>query len=358
VKFLARADDKEEADGDTVMEYAQAVIALRELTDAPEPPPRAGLTVKQAMALYIERQRQAGSKSVDDLIYRVNAWINPTLGNKIVAELTPNRLRKWLEMVATMPALKRSKSGKPQQFRPEDKSEEGVRRRQSSANRILGMLKAGLNFAYDERLVSNNAAWGRRLKPYRGVDGVRLRFLSVAEAQRLINASAVEFRPLVEAALQTGCRYSELSQLEVEDFNPDAHTLHIRKSKTNKARHVKLTEEGAAFFRQHCAGRSGRMFVHDDGSPWKKSEQSRPMDAACTRAGIKRITIHGLRHTWASLCVKAGVPLIVVAKNLGHSDTRMVERHYGHLPDNFEHDAIRAGAPRFNMRDNKISVLR
>ena len=38
-----------------------------------------------------------------------------------------------------------------------------------------------------------------------------------------------------------------------------------------------------------------------------------------------------------------GVPPIVVAKNLGHSDTRMVEKHYGHLAPSYVADAIRAG---------------
>ena len=44
-----------------------------------------------------------------------------------------------------------------------------------------------------------------------------------------------------------------------------------------------------------------------------------------------------------------GVPLLVVAKNLGHADTRMVESHYGHLAPSYIADAIRAGAPRFGM---------
>jgi hypothetical protein len=60
-----------------------------------------------------------------------------------------------------------------------------------------------------------------------------------------------------------------------------------------------------------------------------------------------RISFHILRHTWASLAVMAKVPLLVVAKNLGHKDTRMVERHYGHLEQSFIVDAIHAGAPRF-----------
>ena len=38
---------------------------------------------------------------------------------------------------------------------------------------------------------------------------------------------------------------------------------------------------------------------------------------------------------------------MIVARNLGHSDTRMVERFYGHLAPGYVADAIRAGAPRF-----------
>ena len=54
-----------------------------------------------------------------------------------------------------------------------------------------------------------------------------------------------------------------------------------------------------------------------------------------------------------------GVPLLVVAKNLGHVDTRMVEKHYGHLAPSFIADAIRAGAPRYRVKDDKrVTPLR
>jgi integrase len=72
------------------------------------------------------------------------------------------------------------------------------------------------------------------------------------------------------------------------------------------------------------------------------------MKEACEHAKITpRVSFHILRHTGASLAVMAGVPLLVVAKNLGHTDTRMVEKHYGHLAPSYIVDAIRAGAPRF-----------
>ncbi len=129
--------------------------------------------------------------------------------------------------------------------------------------------------------------------------------------------------------------------------------------KTGKARHIVLTDEGAAFFGQHCAGRGGheRMFTHASGSEWKKSDQKRPMAEAVARAKITPpITFHGLRHTWASLAVMNGVPLMVVARNLGHVDTTMVEKHYGHLAPSFIAEAIRAGAPRFPGASNTTVV--
>jgi hypothetical protein len=45
----------------------------------------------------------------------------------------------------------------------------------------------------------------------------------------------------------------------------------------------------------------------------------------------------------------AGVPLAVVAQNLGHRDGQMTEKHYAHLSPSFARDAIKAGAPRFGQ---------
>jgi integrase len=53
-----------------------------------------------------------------------------------------------------------------------------------------------------------------------------------------------------------------------------------------------------------------------------------------------------------------GAPLLVVAKNLGHTDTRMVERHYGHLAESYVADAIRAAAPRFGIVPSNVARLR
>ena len=90
------------------------------------------------------------------------------------------------------------------------------------------------------------------------------------------------------------------------------------------------------------------MLPRADGSRWQKSQPDRLIKEA-SRAGRidPPISFHVLRHTSASQAVMNGVSLMVVAKNLGHSDTRMVEKHYGHLAPSYIVEAIQTGAPRF-----------
>ena len=185
----------------------------------------------------------------------------------------------------------------------------------------------------------SDTAW-RRVLPFKNVEAARIRFLSMAESQRLINGADAEFRPLLIAALQTGARYQELARLKVADFNVDSGTVAIWVSKSGKPRHIVLTDEGADFFKQQTAGRASAdlLLPRADGTAWGRSHQQRKMQAACQRAHVEpAIGIHTLRHTWASLAVMAGMPLMIVAKNLGHASTRMTERHYAHLAPSSRH---------------------
>jgi integrase len=353
---LGRADDTARANGVSVLNYDQAAAAIRAIVDAPAAKPHR-LKVREAFERYVEFKRTQGG-TVADLLSRARVHILPSLGNFVVSDLTAEHLRRWLAALAATPAQTRPKKNHPQ-YRTEPVTDEDVRRRRASANRVLTMLKAMLNHAYDEGHLNSRDAWGRKLKPFRDVEVARVSYLTVAEAARLINASDQEFKPLVRAALETGARYGELTRLQVSDFNPDAATVTIRKSKTGKARHIVLTDEGRAFFRQICAGRAGDalMFVHGDGEPWRASEQGRPMEEAAERAKLKDITFHILRHTYASLCAMNGVPLTVIAANLGHvPGSPVTAKHYAHLSPSHLREAIHLGAPRYSIKPDKRVV--
>jgi integrase len=114
-----------------------------------------------------------------------------------------------------------------------------------------------------------------------------------------------------------------------------------------------------ALFRELTAGRSGEDLIlyRAAGGAWGQSHQSAFMNSAVERAKIAPpISFHGLRHTWASLAVMAGMPLMVVARNLGHVDTKMVEKHYGHLAPSYVAETIRKYAPSFGFQPDKKLV--
>jgi integrase len=362
VESIGVADDASDADGVAVLDFWQAQEKARQRlverahTAAGKTGP---LTVGDAMDAYVEYV-EANRKSVDDARYRDQAFIRPKLGDLEVSALTADRLRRWMVDLANAPARVRTRVGEAQQHRPLGRDAEARRRRQASVNRVWTTLRAALNHAWRDGKVASNAEWSR-VKPFRDVDAARVRYLSVDEAVRLLNACHPDFRRLVQAALETGARYGELTALEVSDFNKDAGTLAIRRSKAGKPRHVVLTEEGIAFFGEVCKGRAGSetMLLKANGGAWGKSHQKPLIGEACKNASIKpAISFHGLRHSWASLAVMAGMPMMVVARNLGHADTRMIEKHYGHLAPSYVADAIRAGAPRFGFKpDKKIAAL-
>lgn len=209
---------------------------------------------------------------------------------------------------------------------------------------MLTVLKAALNHAVKARRIAGDDAW-RHVSAFREVSAARPRWLSDDEARRLVNACQPDFRPMVIAALLTGLRYGELAALRVADFDADSGTLRVRTSKSGKARDVALTDEGSVFFATTAAGKRSTelMLSRPDGRAWGKSHQTRLVTEACENGGIvPAASFHALRHTYSSRLVMKGVPLFVVATQLGHRDTRMVEHHYGHLAPSYVADTVRA----------------
>ncbi len=349
VETIATADDFSDPDGVAILSFPQAqTLARSRMVDRAHAAvgKTKPLTVADAIESYVEFL-ETNRKSGREGRYAADAFILPALGKIEVAALTTDQIQDWLTKLAKAPARIRTKKGDGQRFKTETHPE-NQRRRKSTANRILTVLKAALNRAWRGGKVASDIAW-RRVEPFEGVDSARVRYLTLDEVKPLLAACSPAFQRLVRGALETGARYGELCALTVADFNRDSGTIAIRESKSNKPRHIVLTDEGAAFFASITNKRSGEetLLCKDDGQPWLRDHQKDPIAEACKLAKIKPANFHVMRHTWASHAVMNGVPLMLVAKNLGHKDTRMVEKHYGHLAPSYVADAIRAGAPRF-----------
>ncbi len=371
VEAIGIADDFSDANGKSILDFKQAQNKARTFMPGAKSGP---FKVKDALEQYFAKIDAEGRSSYD-LRRRIAPHLG-RLGDVACDKLTAEELRKWLAAVAHAPARLRTRKGQKQKYRDDPKDADAIRQRQATANRMLTVLKAALNLGYHEGKITSPAAW-ERVKPFGQVDVARVRYLTIAEATRLINACDRTFRPLVQAALETGCRYAELARLEVADFTVgkqsrrdengnavkvEVGTIAVWLSKAGKVRHVVVTDDGIRFFRHLSVGRARAdlLLPNARGKAWAKSAQQRPMIEACKHAKIKpRVSFHALRHTWASHSVMNGMPLMVVARNLGHSDTRMVEKHYGHLAPSFIADAVRKDAPRFGVTESdNVSAIR
>ena len=293
--------------------------------------------------------------------YVFDAWILPELGTIQVEKLTTDRLNRWRNKIATQPKRVRSKrtASEPATRKTAD-DDDGRRARKATANRILTVLKAALNRAFHADRVAGDGAW-RKVRPFKRVDEAVIRYLSVTECRRLVGECPPDFRKLVQAALLTGCRYSELTRLKCEGFNRDSGTPAIRLGK-GKVRHVILTDEGQKVFQDWTADRLGadQIFLRADGNAWGASHQKRPLDEASGQAGVSpAVNFHILRHTYASHLAMRGVPMGVIAAQLGHADTRMTEKHYAHLSPSYVAQTIRANFPVLNLAgESQVVPLR
>ena len=181
----------------------------------------------------------------------------------------------------------------------------------------------------------------------------------MAEMRALVDAAEEPFKALLVAALHSGARYGELTRLVVGDFEPRSDSLLIRVAKSGKSRNIVLTKEAGVFFSRLCAGRAPgeTMMTKADGSPWAAGQQDRPMRRACLLAGVKHGGFHVCRHSYASHAVEAGVPLTIIAQNLGHADIGILQRHYSHISDAHKREMIQGRMTPLNLDDSNVVAL-
>jgi integrase len=358
-RTLGEADDVADADGVQFLDFKQAQEHARtwfgelmKRTSAMGP-----YTVSDALDDYMKSFR---GKSVAATRSRVEAIIKPALGSLDVASLSRKLIADWHEDRAASPArLRTSARATEPNVRPVE-GDEAIRRRRSTANRDLTVLKAALNRAADQREGLPVDAW-RSVRPFPNVDRAKLRYLSEAESRRLVNCTPEIFRPLVQAALLTGARYGELRKVRVSDFDADARVLCLRETKSGVPRVVYLEAEGTHLFMRNCAGKAAAewIFTRPDGAPWSPSQQARPLAEASKSAKLEPTTFHDLRRTYGARLAVKGVPMAVIAEALGHADERITRKHYAHLSPSYVADMVRTTVGGLGIvdRDNVVCLV-
>ena len=165
-------------------------------------------------------------------------------------------------------------------------------------------------------------------------------FLSPEESERLLAHSQGMWREIILMALKTGLRRGELQGLTWLDINLNNKTLTVRHSwsdnikvlntpKSNKMRHIPLTNDLYEVLLQKKVS-FGFVFPDESGQRFSGKRLNNEIRKACSKAGIRQISCHTLRHTFASHLVMKGAPLKAIQELLGHADIQTTMR-YAHI---------------------------
>jgi integrase len=230
-------------------------------------------------------------------------------------------------------------------------SPDELRKRKRTYNSIVGILKVSFSYAWDAGKIETDRPI-RCLKRISVVHTPRLLFLNRNECRALLAKCTPALRNLVLAGLYSGCRVGELAQLRAEDVGHQIFGLRMAAFKRSPARFVFLPDEGMAFFLRMIEGKRPKdhVFLSDRGKIWRR-QHTNLFRRAVEQANLPRdFVFHGLRHTYATDLLRQGVPIEVVARQLGHADIRTVADTYGHIAEQFREEQIRK---RFSPLDER-----
>lgn len=371
-KRIAIADDDRVADGKEFLTFAQAlkaaedwceensdiaiekVLAWEDRIEFPPLPDAPPYLVGHALKAYLEWYREH-RKGFDSAYYSARSSLFEYFWEMPFSELTSTKIKRWMFQQTELPPRIRTRRGAPQEYFPKQENDwDFVRRRRATVNRHLHILRAALFQGLERGMVDNDAAWVS-VRGYRGVHRNLIRFLEKEQIGALLKECPPYLATLVSGAVVTGCRLGELRRMKVGAFNPELRLLEVDDQKTKQVRKIYLASEAFEFFVDLTAQRDSEapMFRGKNGLPWREGSQWRPFKLACSNAGLPAtFRFHELRHTYASHAVMAGVPLKVVATQLGHADTRTVDKFYSRLGNEYVASVMEERMPRLLKADD------
>lgn len=322
------------------------------------------LTVKQLSDLWLP----AVKTTVKPNTYRqyrfaINTYIIPTYGTKKVDQLQPVQIQIWLNSLYHQP----------------DVQTQTLSAR--TVNIIRNVWRTMMGFAVTNGLAATNPLAKvkhireERQPPVALTEEQLAKLLKVAkEANYYPGSDAFAYYLRREAyvavvlAARTGMRRGEVFGLDWDTVHLAQHLLTVRytlladrtraspKTKSSERNilldddTVRILSQWKAYQNAYAAHYSGiyanlhrLVFTTGHGTPVSMDNfRQRHWNAMCKVAGIPGFGFHGLRHTHATLLLKAGVNVKVVAERLGHADVAITMRTYAHVLPTMQASAVEA----------------
>ncbi len=224
---------------------------------------------------------------------------------------------------------------------------------------VHGLLHRALEDAVEQDLVARNVAALKAARPAK-VPRVERRVWAPEELRRFLAALAADrLAALWQLDCTTGLRRSELLGLPWTALDLGAGELAVVQrlvvvegkpeirlgTKTPKsARRISIDPATVAMLRAHRKAQAterlawgpawtdhGLVFTREDGTPLRPRQVARSFDRLVAAAGLPALTMHGLRHSYATAGLAGGVDLKVMSERLGHANVAITADLYTHV---------------------------
>ncbi len=233
--------------------------------------------------------------------------------------------------------LKKKGLRKPKHFKSGKIVEPGPME-DSSVNRIINTVKNMFTKAVEWDMVEDSILKKvRKVKLPKEVG--RLRYLSVAEAGKLVSVCEPHLQPIVITALHTGMRKGEILKLKWDNVDLHHGFILLDKTKNGERREIPVNKTLRATLNKvprHFVGENDKRELaayvfHDPDTLKPYKDVKRSFNSAVRVAGITDFHFHDLRHTFASQAMMSGrIDIATLSKLLGHKTLKQTMK-YAHL---------------------------
>ena len=223
-----------------------------------------------------------------------------------------------------------------------------------------------LDFAKENDVIINNPC-KKSVKSDMGQPSDKKEALTIDVQRKFLEAARDQsYENQYRFVLQTGLRTGELVGLKWDDIDFKNKTLTISRTmeyryKVGKwrielpksesgYRTVPLTDEAIRILKAQKEKNSkikvipmewtDQVFLYRKGEPVKNSTYDTALFKICDKVGIKRFSMHVLRHTFATRCIEAGMMPKTLQKILGHSNIGITMNLYVHITEDEKHKEI------------------
>ncbi len=313
-------------------------------TDAGTLPDPTNATVAEYVRQWLDSTHEQSPKTLERYAELAERQIIPHLGAHELQKLAPEHVQQWHGTLL--------KSG----LAP---------RTVGHAHRVLQLVLA---CAAKNGTIARNAAAVH--KPPK-VEQTEIEILSPAQAEDVLTKlDGHKLFPIASLALDTGMRRGEVLGLQWGDVDLDGGTVRVERSveetkaglrikppKTKRGRrNITLPPETVTMLRAHKVetmklrlalgmgniASETLVFSTVDGALLSPDNLSRDWRRVSAAKKMPRVSFHALRHTHASVLIRAGVDILTISRRLGHSKPSVTLDTYGHLIEGSDKAAAEA----------------